>query len=151
MTFMSVTFMNASVPSNSDQILCRWKATSAGEVVKDLALWLIKDLSQLQTKKDLYGLSGSITSHLKEWSYTRSTLVTQLSEISIIPKFSSRQSLGHLERLKKKRHFIKVVCNKVVGMRMMRLYEYLMLQGITCYFLCWAWIHVVEFAEVAHA
>ena len=56
MTFMSVTFMNASVPLNSDRMLCRWKATSAGEVVKDLALWLTKDLSQLQTKKDLCGL-----------------------------------------------------------------------------------------------
>ena len=56
MTFMSVTFMNASLPSNSDQILSRWKATSAGEVVKDLDLWLTKDLSQLQTEKDLCGL-----------------------------------------------------------------------------------------------
>jgi len=56
MTFMSVTFMNASVPLNSDQILRCWKATSAGEVVKDLDIWLTKGLSQLQTEKDLCGL-----------------------------------------------------------------------------------------------
>ena len=49
---MSVTFMSASVPLNSDQIICLLLV----KLLKDLTLWLTKGLSQLQTEKDLCGL-----------------------------------------------------------------------------------------------
>ena len=52
MTFMSVTFMSASVSINSDQIICLLLV----KLLKDLTLWLTKGLSQLQTEKDLCGL-----------------------------------------------------------------------------------------------